>query len=86
MKSHYPPFLESKIYTTIWNLVENMCDLFILSSNIALFGSSIVGVIFFNDQMSLILFYFYLAVILLMIFFKICQKYRLIEKIVEFIK
>jgi hypothetical protein len=63
MESHFPPYVESRMTTIIWNLIENMSDLFLLSANLSLFGSSVVGIIFVSDQISVIFFYLYLILI-----------------------
>ena len=63
MESHFAPYPESKMNKIIWNLVENMSDLFLVSSNLSLFGSSVVGFIFIQDQLSITFFYLYMTVI-----------------------
>ncbi|CAK82789.1 unnamed protein product (macronuclear) [Paramecium tetraurelia] len=63
-------------YTAFMNFLTNTTEIYIFSLNLALIMSSIIGLLFVNDLVSQILFYFYLSIFGVAFLIKVYQKVK----------
>ncbi|CAK84351.1 unnamed protein product (macronuclear) [Paramecium tetraurelia] len=69
-------FGSNTFYLAFMNFLTNTTEMYIVSLNLALIMASIVGLLFVNDLVSQILFYFYLSIFGVAFLIKIYQKIK----------
>ncbi|CAD8045401.1 unnamed protein product [Paramecium sonneborni] len=66
-------------YSVFMNFLTNTTEIYIFTLNLALIMSSIIGILFINDLVSQILFYFYLSIFGVAFLIKVYQKIKVNE-------